>query len=409
MESIRGWEKAVPLAAVRDFLKWESAGSVVLLAAALLAMVLSNSPAAGLYESLLHLPFGVTLGPVGLTKPLLLWINDGLMAIFFFLVGLEIKREVLEGELSNLSQLALPGLAAVGGMVAPALIFIACNWPHAENLAGWAIPAATDIAFAVGILGLVGTRAPLSLKIFLLALAILDDLGAIIIIAIFFTTDLSWLSLGLAGGAIVVLTLLNRCNVQSLAAYVLVGIVMWVFVLKSGIHATLAGVVLAFAIPLRDPKQPDQSLLRRCEHALHPWIAFAVMPIFAFANAGVSLQGLGLTQLLDPVALGIAGGLFIGKQIGVFAMVWLCVRSGLGKLPQGASWMQAYGVACLTGIGFTMSLFIGNLAFPDPSRASEVRLGVLGGSILSALLGFIVLRYIAKPAAGQTRFAPTRH
>ena len=388
----------MPLGAVRDFLKWESAGSVVLLAAALLAMLLSNSPLAGLYQSLLDLPFGVTLGAVGLTKPLLLWINDGLMAVFFFLVGLEIKREVLEGELSSLPQLALPGLAAIGGMAVPALIFVAVNWPHPGNLTGWAIPAATDIAFAVGILGLVGTRAPLSLKIFLLALAILDDLGAIVIIAIFFTADLSLLSLGLAGIAILVLVLLNRCNVQSLAAYVLVGIVLWVCVLKSGVHATLAGVVLALAIPLRDPKQPDQSLLRRCEHALHPWISFAIMPVFAFANAGVSLKGLGWGQLLDPVALGVGGGLFLGKQVGVFAMIWLCVTAGLGKLPQGANWLQAYGLACLTGIGFTMSLFIGNLAFPDPSRAAELRLGVLGGSILSALLGFVILRYVAKPA-----------
>lgn len=388
----------MPLSAVRDFLKWESAGSVVLLGAAILAMVLSNSAAAGFYDWLLHLPFGVTLGSIGLTKPLLLWINDGLMAIFFFLVGLEIKREVLEGELSNLSQLALPGLAAVGGMLAPAAIFVALNWSHADNLSGWAIPAATDIAFAVGILGLVGTRAPLSLKIFLLALAILDDLGAIIIIAVFYTADLSLLSLGLAGVAMLVLALLNRCNVQSLAAYVLVGMVMWVFVLKSGIHATLAGVVLAFAVPLRNPREPDQSLLRRCEHALHPWISFAIMPIFAFANAGVSLSGLGPSQLLDPLALGIAGGLFIGKQLGVIVLVWLCVSLRLGKLPQGANWGQIYGVAVLTGIGFTMSLFIGSLAFSDPMQATAVRLGVLGGSLLSAVLGFIVLRYIAKPS-----------
>jgi NhaA family Na+:H+ antiporter len=401
----------VPLGAVRDFLKWESAGSVVLLGAAMLAMVLSNSPAAGFYDWLLHLPFGVTLGPIGLTKPLLLWINDGLMAIFFFLVGLEIKREVLEGELSNLSQLALPGLAACGGMLAPAAIFVALNWSHAENLAGWAIPAATDIAFAVGILGLVGARAPLSLKIFLLALAILDDLGAIIIIAVFYTADLSLLSLGLAGIAILVLALLNRCNVQSLAAYVLIGIVMWVFVLKSGVHATLAGVVLAFAIPLRNPREPDQSLLRRCEHALHPWISFAIMPIFAFANAGVSLSGLGPAQLLDPIALGIAGGLFIGKQLGVIAMVWLCVTLGLGRLPQGANWGQTYGVAVLTGIGFTMSLFIGSLAFPDPAQATAVRLGVLGGSLLSAVLGFIILRFIARPSqlAVLHKAATARH
>jgi len=398
----------VPLAAIRDFLKWEAAGSVVLLAAALLALVLSNSSEAGLYDSVLHLPFGITLGGAGLTKPLLLWINDGLMAIFFFLVGLEIKREVLEGELSSLPQLALPGLAAFGGMVVPALIFVAINWSHPANLDGWAIPAATDIAFAVGILGLVGTRAPLTLKIFLLALAILDDLGAIVVIALFFTADLSWLSLSLAGICIAVLAVLNRCNVQSLAAYVLVGIVMWVCVLKSGVHATLAGVVLAFAVPLRNPREPDQSLLRRCEHALHPWVSFAIMPIFAFANAGVSLSGIGPAQLLDPVALGIAGGLFLGKQIGVFAMTWLCVRLGFGRLPQGASWPQVYGVAVLTGIGFTMSLFIGSLAFADPAQINAVKIGVLGGSVLSALLGFVMLRYLAKPSLVSAPANPAR-
>lgn len=398
----------VPLAAIKDFLKWEAAGSIVLLAAALLALILSNTGAAGLYDNLLQLPFGITLGDIGLTKPLLLWINDGLMAIFFFLVGLEIKREVLEGELSSLPQLALPGLAALGGMVVPAAIFALINWSHPVNLDGWAIPAATDIAFAVGILGLVGTRAPLSLKIFLLALAILDDLGAIIVIALFFTADLSWLSLELAGICIAVLVVLNRCNVQSLAAYVLVGIVMWVCVLKSGVHATLAGVVLAFAIPLRNPREPDQSLLRRCEHALHPWVSFGIMPVFAFANAGVSLSGIGPAQLLDPVALGIAGGLFLGKQIGVFAMTWLCVRLGFGQLPQGASWLQVYGVAVLTGIGFTMSLFIGSLAFTDPAQINAVKIGVLGGSILSAVCGFVLLRYLAKPNLVASPPAPAR-
>jgi NhaA family Na+:H+ antiporter len=396
------------LAAIKDFLKWEAAGSVVLLAAALLALILSNSGAAGLYDTLLQMPFGITLGDIGLTKPLLLWINDGLMAIFFFLVGLEIKREVLEGELSSLPQLALPGLAALGGMVVPAAIFALVNWPHPANLDGWAIPAATDIAFAIGILGLVGARAPLSLKIFLLALAILDDLGAIIVIAIFFTADLSLLSLALAGVCTLVLILFNRLNVQSLAAYILVGIVMWVCDLKSGVHATLAGVVLAFTIPLRNPREPDQSMLRRCEHALHPWISFGIMPVFAFANAGVSLSGIGPAQLLDPVALGVAGGLFIGKQAGVFAMTWLCVRLGFGKLPQGATWLQVYGVAMLTGIGFTMSLFIGSLAFTDPAQINAVKIGVLGGSILSASCGFVLLRYLAKPGLVASPPAPAR-
>ncbi len=387
------------LTAVRDFLKLESASSIVLLFAAVVALVLSNSPLAGFYDHLLTLPFGVTLGGIGLTKPLILWINDGLMAIFFFLVGLEIKREILEGELSSAAQLALPGFAALGGMAAPAVLYCLINWQHPENLPGWAIPAATDIAFAVGILGLAGSRVPLSLKVFLLALAILDDLGAILIIAFFYTADLSLTSLALAGAGLLALVVLNRCNVGRLAPYVLIGIFIWVCVLKSGVHATLAGVAVAFTIPIRDRKRPDHSLLRRCEHALHPWVGFAIMPIFAFANAGVSLTGLGLETATEPVGLGIALGLFAGKQFGVMLMVVLCVGLGFAKLPQGASWGQMYGVAVLTGIGFTMSLFIGTLAFSDNLRAAEVRLGVLAGSIFSAVVGYLLLRYVARPQA----------
>lgn len=392
------------LAVVQKFMQLESASSIILLAAAIVALLVSNSPLAPLYEAFLKVPFGISLGDYNLIKPMILWINDGLMAVFFFLIGLEIKREILEGELSSVAQIALPGFAALGGMAAPALIYCALNWQHPENLPGWAIPAATDIAFAVGILGLAGSRVPLSLKVFLLALAILDDLGAIVIIAFFYTENLSLISLALAGLGLAALIVLNRCNVTSLAAYVLIGIFMWVCVLKSGVHATLAGVVLAFTIPIRDRKRPDRSMLRRCEHALHPWVGFAIMPIFAFANAGVGLQGMGLTIATEPVGLGIALGLFIGKQLGVMLMVMLCVGLGFARLPQGASWSQMYGVAILTGIGFTMSLFIGTLAFGDNLRAAEVRLGVLAGSILSGVIGYLVLRYMARPlpAAANT-------
>ncbi|TXH33075.1 MAG: Na+/H+ antiporter NhaA [Rhodospirillaceae bacterium] len=385
------------LAVVQKFMQLESASSIILLAAAIVALLVSNSPLAPLYATFLKVPFGISLGEYSLIKPMILWINDGLMAIFFFLIGLEIKREILEGELSSVAQIALPGFAALGGMAAPALIYCALNWQHPENLPGWAIPAATDIAFAVGILGLAGSRVPLSLKIFLLALAILDDLGAIVIIAFFYTENLSLISLALAGLGLLALIVLNRCNVTSLAAYVLIGIFMWVCVLKSGVHATLAGVALAFTIPIRDRRRPDRSMLRRCEHALHPWVGFAIMPIFAFANAGVGLQGMGLTIATEPVGLGIALGLFIGKQLGVMLMVVLCVSLGFARLPQGASWSQMYGVAILTGIGFTMSLFIGTLAFGDNLRAAEVRLGVLAGSILSGVIGYLVLRYMARP------------
>ena len=391
----------MPLSAIREFLKLESAGGVLLVLAAILALILSNSPLATLYDGLLHVPVGVTIGSLALQHSLLHWINDGLMAIFFFLVGLEIKREVLQGELSTPRQIALPGLAAVGGMVAPALIYVLINRDIPANLAGWAIPAATDIAFAIGVLTLVGNRIPIGLKVFLLALAILDDLGAIVIIAIFFTADLSLVSLGLAGAAILGLAILNRCGVTRLAPYVLIGIFLWICVLQSGVHATLAGVALAFAIPLK-VKGDGAAPLLRCEHALHPWVSFGIMPVFAFANAGVSLAGLGLGVLAEPVALGTMLGLFLGKQIGVMAMTMFGTKLGICRLPEGAGWVQMYGVALLTGIGFTMSLFIGTLAFSDPAYAAEVRLGVLSGSMLSAVLGFLILRF-APGAAVQRK------
>lgn len=388
----------MPLSAIREFLKLESAGGILLVIAAALALILSNSPLAAFYDAALHIPVGIRLGEFALEKSLLHWINDGLMAVFFFLVGLEIKREVLDGELSTPRQIALPGLAALGGMAAPALIYVLVNRDMPENLAGWAIPAATDIAFALGVLALVGSRVPLGLKVFLLALAILDDLGAIVIIAVFFTADLSLLSLGLAGAAILALAVLNRCGVTRLSPYVLIGVFLWVCVLKSGVHATLAGVALAFAIPLKG-KEGEESPLRHCEHALHPWVAFGIMPVFAFANAGVSLAGLGFGVLGQPVALGVMLGLFLGKQIGVMVMTVLGTRLGLCRLPEGASWMQMYGVALLTGIGFTMSLFIGTLAFSDPAYGADVRVGVLSGSLLSAVLGFLLLRFAPASSA----------
>lgn len=390
----------MPLAALRDFLKTEAAGGVVLMAAALAALIWANSGGAGWYHALLEAPVGVRFGPVGLEKHLIHWINDGLMAIFFLLVGLEIKRESLVGELSSRERAALPAIAALGGMAAPALVYVLFNLATPDTLRGWAIPAATDIAFAVGVLALLGSRVPASLRIFLLALAIIDDLGAIVIIAIFYTADLNLTALGLAGVGLAALAGLNRAGVRRLAPYLLVGAFLWVCVLKSGVHATLAGVAVAFAIPLRgdDRVHHGHSPLETLEHALHPWVAFAIMPVFAFANAGVSLAGLTLDKLLAPVPLGIALGLFIGKQLGVFGAAWLAVKAGWCARPHGASWGQVYGVAIITGIGFTMSLFIGNLAFPGDGQAAAVRLGVLGGSLLSALVGYVVLAAHAQRA-----------
>jgi NhaA family Na+:H+ antiporter len=373
------------------FTQHEAFGGVVIFAAAALALASANSALSHLYDAFLHTPVAVQVGALRLDKPLLLWINDGLMAIFFLLVGLEIKRELLDGELSSFDKAALPAIAAAGGMAAPALVYALINIGDAQALGGWAIPAATDIAFAVGVLALLGPRIPSSLKVFLLALAIIDDLGAIIIIALFYTEQLSLVSLGLAGFGSMVLLALNRTNVARTAPYVLAGIFIWVCVLKSGVHATLAGVIVGFAVPLSVPGT-SHSPLERLEETLHPWVAFGVLPLFAFANAGVSLEGFSLAELVAPIPLGIALGLFLGKQIGIFGASWLAVRAGIGRPPDGASWPQIYGVAVLGGIGFTMSLFIGTLAFSDPASAAEVRVGVLTGSLLSAILGYLVLR-----------------
>ena len=383
------------LSTIREFLRHEAAGGIVLLAAAALAFILTNSPFADHYLRFFELHLSLKIGDLGLDKSLGHWISDGLMAIFFFLVGLEIKRELIEGELSSPRQAALPAIAAIGGMAAPALVYFLFNAGAPETLPGWAIPAATDIAFAMGVVSLLGNRVPESLKIFLLALAIIDDLGAIVVIAIFYTADLSLLALGLASIGIAVLLVMNRLGVQRLAAYVLVGIYVWACVLESGVHATLAGTVVGLCVPLRSPHGSpggdEHSLAKRCIHALHPWVAFAIMPAFAFANAGVSLKGLSWETIAAPVTLGVALGLFIGKQVGVMAAVALARVSGIARLPEGAGWAETYGVAILTGIGFTMSLFIGSLAFPGAEHIVEMRLGVIGGSILSALSGLLVL------------------
>jgi NhaA family Na+:H+ antiporter len=378
----------------------ESASGLLLMGAAVLALLLDNSPLAWLYDGLLEVPMSVRIGALKLDKPLLLWINDGLMAVFFLLVGLEIKREILKGELSSPAKAALPALAAVGGMVAPALVFLAVNQDMPENFRGWAIPAATDIAFALGILKLAGPRIPLSIKVFLTALVIIDDLGAIVIIAIFYTSQLSMTSLGLGVLFAAGLFGLNRRGVVRYTPYVLLGIALWVCVLKSGVHATLAGVVMALAIPLRGGGE-DDSPLERMEHKLHPWVAYLVMPVFAFANAGVSLAGLTLGDLFAPLSLGIAAGLIVGKQVGVFFMTWLTVVLGIAERPAQASWAQVYGASLLAGVGFTMSLFIGSLAFEGPESAAAVRVGVLSGSFVCGLLGYIVMRYGPAPGSNS--------
>jgi NhaA family Na+:H+ antiporter len=378
---------------IRALAHHEAAGGVLLMAAAVLALILDNSRFDWLYDSLLSTPVVVQIGALSIDKPLLLWINDGLMAVFFFLVGLEIKRELMDGQLSTWKQASLPAIAAAGGMLVPALIYIGLNGGDPESLRGWAIPAATDIAFALGVLALLGRRVPVSLKVFLLALAILDDLGAIIIIAAFYTAEISLTSLAIGLIGATILILMNVKGVTRTAPYLIVGVIMWVCVLKSGVHATLAGVIIALTIPLRAKDAFGRSPLLALETSLHPFVAFGVMPIFAFANAGVSLAGLSFADILAPIPLGIALGLFVGKQVGVFGFAWLGTRLKFCALPSDVSWLQVYGVALLAGIGFTMSLFIGTLAFSDPEHAKAVRIGVLTGSTVSGLLGYLVLRF----------------
>ena len=390
------------ISGVKAFFEHEAAGGIVLLAAALVGLILMNSPLGGAYDALLHTKVPLGIGALAVNESLLHIINDGLMAIFFFLVGLEIKRELVVGELSTAKQASLPVIAALGGMLVPALIYASINWGDPAALRGWAIPAATDIAFAVGVLALLGPRIPAPLKIFLLALAIIDDLGAILIIAFFYTSELSWAALGLAGVGLAVLALLNHRGVAAIWPYVLIGLLIWVCVLESGVHATLAGVATALAVPLAPAPGHTESTLERLELAIGPWVRFGVLPLFAFANAGVSLAGITLAHVTGAIPMGIALGLLIGKPVGIFAFSLAAISGRLATKPEGSTWPQIFGVAILGGIGFTMSLFIGMLAFTDAERAAEIRIGVLLGSLASALAGYLVLRAVTRPARTAT-------
>ena len=384
---------------IGEFLRLEAAGGIVLMGAAILALIVSNTPVAPFYKIFLTMPVEIRIGALEIAKPMLLWINDGLMAVFFLLVGLEIKRELLEGELASFSQALLPAIAAIGGMVVPAAIYASLNSSSGDAIHGWAIPSATDIAFALGVLSLLGNRVPVALKVFLLAVAIFDDLGAIVIIALFYSSELSLASLVLSGIVLAAMFAINRAGVTRIAPYALLGIVLWVCVLKSGVHATLSGVAIALAIPRR--AADGSSPLRDLEHMLHPWVAFLVTPLFGFANAGVSLTGIRFASLFENIAFGIAAGLFIGKQIGVLLSVFICVKLRLARLPEGAGWLAIYGASLLAGIGFTMSLFIGTLAWDHTYYSAPLRIGVLGGSLLSGIAGYAVLRVATRRSAAS--------
>ncbi len=373
------------------FFKLEAASGLILLFAAIIALIVSNSDLSSLYFSTLNKYLFIGINNFGLKLSIIHWINDGLMAIFFFFVTLEIKREFLQGELSNMKQALLPIIGAVGGMLVPALFYIFINWGDSETLNGWAIPSATDIAFSLGVLSLLGKRVPLSLKVFLTALAIIDDLGAILIIALFYSGDLSLKYLSLMALAFLTLLVINKFNVKKFLPYLIVGIFLWDFTHNSGIHATIAGVLLAMTIPHRK-KEKDFSLLIKIEHAISPYVAFGIMPLFAFANAGVSLEGLSLSFLLDKVPLGIVLGLFLGKQLGVFVFSYISIKLKIAQMPNNANWFNFYGVGILTGIGFTMSLFVGNLAFVENMQYMDgVKIGVLTGSLLSTLFGYFLI------------------
>jgi NhaA family Na+:H+ antiporter len=401
---------------IEKFLEKDSAPSILLVAAAVAAMVVVNSPIGGLYDALLELRFTVKLGDFGVSKAIIYWINDGLMALFFLMVGLELKREMLEGHLRHFSQVVLPAVAAIGGVAVPAMIYTYINKDDPQAMQGWAIPAATDIAFALGVLSFLGNRVPASLKIFLMTLAIIDDLMAIVIIALFYTTNLSVLSLQVAAFCLVILFIMNRLQVATLGAYLIVGLFLWMSVLKSGVHATLAGVALAFFIPNLRPRHHHYSMLdhagndtvppkartlmHRLEDDLVPLCSFLILPIFAFANSGIDLGNIGMDALINPVALGIALALFFGNQIGVMGLSFVMIKSGLAAMPKGVSWIHLWGLSMLCGIGFTMSLFIGSLAFAngDPALATALRLGIMAGSITSAACGYLLLRATLKPA-----------
>ena len=389
-----------PLTNLKRFFKLESTSGLILFLAAILAMLLKNSPVGDWYAGLLTLPVQFRAGDLDLNKPLVLWVNDGLMAVFFFLVSLEIKREILVGHLSKLSNLVLPGAAAVGGMLIPASIFAVMNWGNAADMHGWAIPTTTDIAFSLGVLALFASRVPVSLKIFLMTLAVLDDLGAIVIIALFYSENLSWMSIGIAVAVSICLFGLNRIGIQRTSPYFWLGLILWVSVLKSGVHATLAGVILALAIPLGDASDEQHSPLNKLIHEIHPWVAFAILPLFAFMNAGIVFADFNPSRLFNAVPMGIALGLMVGKPVGIMTFAWITVRLRLATLPEHVNWHQLLGVAFLCGIGFTMSLFLGSLAFQEGgvgySRAD--RLGIIIGSIASGCIGYWILAKSLPPA-----------
>ncbi len=385
------------VATCNRFIKQESFPSVLLITVTLLALIINNSPLSIYYDAVAKTLISVQVGELlEISKPLLLWVNDGLMAIFFLYVGLEIKRELLEGHLSTLSKIALPIFAAIGGMLVPAIVFVLFNHQDSTALQGWAIPTATDIVFALGILSLLGKRVPVSLKIFLMALATIDDMGAILVISVFYTDNLSLRSIFLALFFIIILFSMNRMNVIRITSYIIIGIFLWISVLKSGVHATLAGIVLAFAIPLNSKNEKDKrvSPVRILEHNLHFWVTYLILPLFAFLNAGVDLRAIPIDSLFNNMTLGIVTGLFFGKQLGVMFFVFIAVKFNIAKLPKRVSWWQIYGIAILTGVGFTMSLFISSLAFEDPTTyMSSDRLAILIGSFLSGIVGYLVLRF----------------
>lgn len=381
-----------PQSAILKFLHLESFGGILLMMSACLAMILANSPLDSLYQSFLAIPVETRFGSLQIAKPLLLWINDGLMAVFFFLVGLELKRELVEGELSDPRNIILPGVGAIGGMLVPALVYVYFNYKDPVAMQGWAIPAATDIAFALGVLTLLGSSVPTSIKIFLTSLAIFDDVGAIVIIAVFYTDSISVVGLAVVAACLPILYTLNRKNVIEYSPYMVIGIVMWIAMLKSGVHATLAGVLVAMFIPMRSKKDPSFSPLQNLEHDLHSVVAYFVLPVFAFANAGINLRGLNSEQLLHSAPVGIALGLIIGKQLGIFSLCFLAVKSGITSLPKGMTFPRLYGTAALCGIGFTMSLFIGGLAFSGATTDFDERIGIIAGSLISGVIGYLVLR-----------------
>lgn len=379
---------------ISEFLEKETSGGILLISAAFLSLLFANTGLSFLYTNLLELPFKIQIGSFEIAKPLLLWVNDGLMAVFFFLIGLELKREILEGELSDKKQIILPGFAAFGGMLIPSAIYVFFNYKNPDLLNGWAIPAATDIAFALGVLSLLGKNLPGSFKIFLTSLAIFDDLGAILIIAFFYTANISFTALLIASVCIVILIILNKKGVDSKSIYLFIGLIMWVAFLKSGVHATLAGVVLAMFIPLKPGNPDEESPLKSLEHDLHPMVVFLIIPIFAFFNSGIDLRGFEPGYILHPVPLGIALGLFVGKQTGVFFFSWLAIKLKLSDFPTGMDYKSLYGIAVICGIGFTMSLFIGSLAFEQTGsiKLFDERIGILAGSLLSAVAGYMLLK-----------------